>query len=362
MIIRESGQIDIGAIANHSSAGIEKKPADKISSSTIISKEIPNDIKDRVNISQKDSKAEAMSVEANEMSFVAPNKNLPPFGTPEIYQPVLHLSGKKYRIPGYPGERLAPVKFNFDGNWNILDNKANYRKHHFGNDKVADVAKKMGTCYLHTKDTEIDGEKYRIYQYWYYYAENPLLINQHEHDWENVQVYVKKDGTPKWVFTSSHFLNHKYEGEGKTYIMNRRGMIGFDSKDVNWEGSHPKVYVAQNGHAMVADTKHFTFFDRCFKPYVFKGTMPTMINLDDPLAKDNPFPNLEDRYGLIDEEGNLNNNGLPHNWFIKVKDPITRDSFTEGAHTLAVYAHEMKKEYKQHVRDTFGLNNNASPQ
>jgi len=362
MIIREPGKIDIGTIANYSSAGIEKKPANKNSSAPIISKESPDDIKDRVNISQKDSKAEARFVDANEMSFVAPKKVFPPFGTPEMYQPVLHLSGKKYWIPGYPGESLAPVKFNFDGDWNILDNKTEYRRHHFGSDKVADVAKKMGTCYLHTKDAEIDGEKYRIYQYWYYYAENPLLIDQHEHDLENVQVYVKEDGTPKWVFTSSHFWNHKYEDEGKKYDINKQGMIGFDSKDVSWEGSHPKIYVAQNGHAMVADTKHFTFLDRCFKPYVFKGAMPTMIDLDDPLANDNPFPNLEDRYGLIDEKGNLKNNGWIHNWFIKVEDPTTRKAFKEGAHTLAIYANEMKKDYKQHVRDTFGLNNSDSPQ
>lgn len=285
---------------------------------------------------------------AKEASFIALPQDIPPFGTPEMYQPILHFSGKKSIRPGYPGEQMAPVKFNFDGDWDILDNTKEYRKDFYGHSKLPEVAKWMGNCYLHTVDTKIDGEDYRVYQYWHYYSENTLLVDQHEHDWENVQVYVKKDGTPKWVFTSAHFDYHQYDAKKKRE--NPEGIVGFKAKDVGWDGTHPRIFVAQNGHAMVADTKNFMPFDKCWEPYVYVGKMPHMVNLDDPKAMDNPFPGMKDKYGLIDKNGYLKNNGVIHNWFVRVKHPITRDSFTKGAYGQASYIHGDKKDkYKKHI-------------
>ncbi|MDO8331615.1 MAG: NPP1 family protein [Fluviicoccus sp.] len=72
---------------------------------------------------------------------------------------------------------------------------------------------------------------YDVYQYWLYYADNDWL-NDHEHDWERYNVYVK-NGVPTHVAISQH------NGE----------------QMVTWakmakDGTHPKIGVDGGAHAM----------------------------------------------------------------------------------------------------------------
>jgi len=83
------------------------------------------------------------------------------------------------------------------------------------------------TVYVHVS---MDGGQV-IAQYWFYYAFNPGTWNNHEGDWEMVQVVVS--GTePQWVGYSQH-----ESGERMLWA------------DVEREGTHPKVYVALGSHS-----------------------------------------------------------------------------------------------------------------
>lgn len=68
-------------------------------------------------------------------------------------------------------------------------------------------------------------------QYWMFYAFNKGNLNQHEGDWEMVQVSIP-DYETKWVAYSQH-----YSGQQATW------------EQVEKEGNHIKVYVARGSHA-----------------------------------------------------------------------------------------------------------------
>ena len=68
-------------------------------------------------------------------------------------------------------------------------------------------------------------------QYWMFYAFNKGHLNQHEGDWEMVQVSIPDNGA-KWVAYSQH-----YSGQRATW------------EQVEKEGNHIKVYVARGSHA-----------------------------------------------------------------------------------------------------------------
>jgi len=68
-------------------------------------------------------------------------------------------------------------------------------------------------------------------QYWMFYAFNKGHLNQHEGDWEMVQVSIPDYGN-KWVAYSQH-----YSGQQATW------------EQVEKEGNHIKVYVARGSHA-----------------------------------------------------------------------------------------------------------------
>ncbi|MCL5035869.1 MAG: hypothetical protein M1269_02015 [Chloroflexi bacterium] len=335
-------------------------------------------ITDSVSLSSKkslktsDTPAPELSM-ATEETRVSIPWNAPPYGKSEYYQPHLVMSSKK---PWSKGERLAPVKMNFDGDWNILNNKENYKKDYYGNDKVNQISKEQGTVYTHEMFSEVNGEKYKVYQYWYYWAENPFYIDQHEHDLQYVQVYVKENGQPKWVFTNSHMNIIPYLAYGKKseegdvnmgkvwensdlYNMEKSGEKGsvpeqvwenanlydmersgegnniiYRPSQVKWKGSHPVVYVAQNSHALAASKKDFAIYDKTNKPYVFEGTLPNVVSLDDPNDKDNPFPGYKDEHGLLNKDGDLKHHGFFQNPFVKVKGIPDRVAFKEGAHAV----------------------------
>lgn len=293
---------------------------------------------------------------------------IPPYGTPEMYQPYILLSGKK----GFScGERVAPVKMNFDDDWDVKNNKENYKEKYYGNDKVHDVTEEQGAVYLHKMDSNIDGENYRVYQYWYYWPENPYYLDQHEHDLQFVMVYVKEDGIPKWVFTHSHTWAHDYRDEKKEQLDSALSVLedieksedpdfmifggsredlkkateGLDNLEddsdstksynpdqIHWAGSHPVVYIAQNSHAIVCNPKDFLLTDKCNRPYAYAGTVSTMIDLDDSSNPDNPLPNQQDIHKILDEDGNMKNHGFLENPFVKVKSPLVRKIYQEGAY------------------------------
>jgi hypothetical protein len=70
-----------------------------------------------------------------------------------------------------------------------------------------------------------------IIQYWMYYAFNNGELNQHEGDWEMVQV-VLSNGNPSWVAYSQH-----HSGQWATW------------DQVEKDGNNIKVYVARGAHA-----------------------------------------------------------------------------------------------------------------
>ncbi|HEC76026.1 MAG TPA: DUF946 domain-containing protein [Thermoplasmatales archaeon] len=70
-----------------------------------------------------------------------------------------------------------------------------------------------------------------LIQYWMFYAFNKGTLNNHEGDWEMVQITLENN-TPLKAFYSQHIGGQKAEW-----------------KDVEKNGEHPKVYVARGSHA-----------------------------------------------------------------------------------------------------------------
>jgi len=85
------------------------------------------------------------------------------------------------------------------------------------------------TVYYRTTNDTATGST--IIQYWMFYAFNKGELNQHEGDWEMVQVVFDND-VPSWVAYSQH-----HSGQKATWSQ--------VEKDVN----HIKVYVARGSHA-----------------------------------------------------------------------------------------------------------------
>jgi hypothetical protein len=84
-------------------------------------------------------------------------------------------------------------------------------------------------CYARVLDPDASGV--RAIQYWYCYYYNDWATT-HEGDWESAVVFVK-DGRPIAVAASQH-----ERGEYR------------DSRDVEWRGERPVLYVAAGSHAL----------------------------------------------------------------------------------------------------------------
>jgi hypothetical protein len=78
---------------------------------------------------------------------------------------------------------------------------------------------------------EKDG--FKIIQYWFLYVYNNGLLNEHQGDWEVIQIFINDKGNPSRAIYSQHINgeNAKWEDVEK-----------FDQ-------THPVVYVAQGSHA-----------------------------------------------------------------------------------------------------------------
>ncbi len=74
---------------------------------------------------------------------------------------------------------------------------------------------------------------YIVVQYWFFYAFNPGTLNQHQGDWEMIQIVLDSTETPQYAVYSQH-----HAGERAVW------------KDVEKvDGTHPRVYVALGSHA-----------------------------------------------------------------------------------------------------------------
>lgn len=87
---------------------------------------------------------------------------------------------------------------------------------------------------------------YVVYEYWYYYPDNDW-INDHEHDWEKVFVYVKGT-TPEYIKISSHnnFKTYKWSSIKKS---GTHPILGVDG------GSHAFKTSSEDGVKITWDGK-----------------------------------------------------------------------------------------------------------
>jgi hypothetical protein len=80
---------------------------------------------------------------------------------------------------------------------------------------------------LHPKNGQ-----YKVIQYWFLYAYNNGPLNNHQGDWEVIQIFLDSSGNPEKALYSQHG-----SGENAPWA------------DVEKQGNHPIVYVAQGSHA-----------------------------------------------------------------------------------------------------------------
>jgi hypothetical protein len=165
--------------------------------------------------------------------------------TADKYAPIFYFEGEETCYPvdasyHFDNSELKRVTENgaeivMEGNYSVnTSTDLFYDNTHgtIGNDGVIkhyqSVEKTYGyTVYYRVKNE--DGNQ--IIQYWMFYAFNKGELNQHEGDWEMVQVVVPNSGS-KWVGYSQH-----HSGQRANWDM------------VEKDGDHIKVYVARGSHA-----------------------------------------------------------------------------------------------------------------
>ncbi|MCW8802667.1 MAG: Vps62-related protein [Candidatus Bathyarchaeota archaeon] len=75
--------------------------------------------------------------------------------------------------------------------------------------------------------------QYIVVQYWFFYAYNPGSLNQHQGDWEMIQVVLDSTETPVYAVYSQH-----HSGEIADWVDVEKS-----------DQTHPRVYVALGSHA-----------------------------------------------------------------------------------------------------------------
>ena len=75
--------------------------------------------------------------------------------------------------------------------------------------------------------------RFIVVQYWFFYAYNPGTLNQHQGDWEMIEVILDSTETPQYAVYSQHHAGEMAEWN--------------DIEKV--DGTHPRVYVALGSHA-----------------------------------------------------------------------------------------------------------------
>ena len=72
-----------------------------------------------------------------------------------------------------------------------------------------------------------------VVQYWFFYAFNPGALNQHQGDWEMIQIVLDSTETPQYAVYSQHHAGQRAEWEDVEKA----------------DETHPRVYVALGSHA-----------------------------------------------------------------------------------------------------------------
>lgn len=166
------------------------------------------------------------------------------------YEPYLHFAA---------GEKFFPT----DANYHIINSELYEKKSDDSNEliepfpEVASIAqyttetfflnntlggyKEIAEDYKQNREgfgdkiyAHVTGEaEFIVVQYWFFYAFNPGTLNQHQGDWEMVEIVLDSTETPQYAVYSQH-----HAGEMA------------DWKDVEKvDETHPRVYVALGSHA-----------------------------------------------------------------------------------------------------------------
>ena len=166
------------------------------------------------------------------------------------YEPYLHFAA---------GEKFFPT----DANYHIINSELYKKKSDDSNElierfpDVATIAQYTTETYFlnntlggykeiaedYKQNRESFGDKiyahvtseegFIVVQYWFFYAFNPGTLNQHQGDWEMIEIVLDSTETPQYAVYSQH-----HAGEMA------------DWKDVEKVGeTHPRVYVALGSHA-----------------------------------------------------------------------------------------------------------------
>jgi hypothetical protein len=72
-----------------------------------------------------------------------------------------------------------------------------------------------------------------VVQYWFFYAFNPGNLNQHQGDWEMIEIVLDSTEIPQYAVYSQHHAGQRAE---------------WNSVEKG-DGTHPRVYVALGSHA-----------------------------------------------------------------------------------------------------------------
>lgn len=173
----------------------------------------------------------------------------------EDYAPILYFEGEETCYPidadfhiinsdlyEYTEEsttlkQLNPNEYDLQQYANTLeDSKHSFLDNREGTvddyNKIISDAKSYESTYGNTVYYKIHNtSSITVIQYWMFYAFNSGELNQHEGDWEMVQVVIPASGE-KWVAYSQH-----HSGQRATWDL------------VEKEGNHIKVYVSRGSHA-----------------------------------------------------------------------------------------------------------------
>jgi len=100
-------------------------------------------------------------------------------------------------------------------------------------DILADYSSKLPTLGYKYYARVVNESSYTCIQYWFFYAYNDHHLNQHEGDWEMIEVILDAGGAPVAAAYSQHFGGQ------------RASWADVEKMD----GTHPNVYVAKGSHA-----------------------------------------------------------------------------------------------------------------
>lgn len=122
------------------------------------------------------------------------------------------------------------------------------------------------TCHVHTTECRWKDVDYLVLEYWFYYArDNKLwdidLLGAHDHDWESVYVFVRReDYSPAFI---SYFHHVSLTTGDDVYCVYEWNSSSFDIV-----GNHPLIHVARSSHASYEST--FLGYGGCWKVPVFE--------------------------------------------------------------------------------------------